>query len=52
MFMTIVLNVTLGYDMDACERQYSGNVVGTIGNGGHLRMLCLTSELLIQIRHL
>ena len=36
--------------MDACERQYSGSVVGTTGNGGHLRMLCLTSEFLIQIR--
>ena len=36
MFMTIVLNVTLGYDMDACERQYSGCVVGTTGNGSCL----------------
>ena len=31
--MTIVLNVTLGYDLDVCEKQYSGSVVGTIGNG-------------------
>lgn len=52
MFVITMARITLGCDLVPRGRWYRTRSEGdTIGKGGPLRILCLRSELLIQIRN-